>query len=147
MKIPGFENEPFEIEEFVPKGIFRKFGANSIWYISKDVVESIVYLRHWFNAPIILNNWHVGGEFQNRVFRQPDCPTGAFLSQHKFKDAADFNVNGLTSKQVCTRIIDAWPELRQHVKFTTMENMEYTRGWTHMDCRWHEGDDLLIVNP
>lgn len=157
MKIPGFENEPFVIEEFVPKEIFKKFGANSIWFMDYHVVKSIVYLRHWYGAPMTLNNWHTGGNYNSRVFRMPDDDSGASLSQHKCKCATDFNVKGLTGSQAGRKIIDNWDEISMNVIFTTIENPEMTRrklpdgswsnGWTHLDGRWTGLNDLLIVNP
>lgn len=147
MKIPGFEGAPFVIEEFVPKEIFNLYGPKSIWFINVGVVTSMVFLRNWFDASITINNWHLGGKFQNRAYRVPDSKTGAKFSQHKLAKAIDFNVTGLDSDEVSKRIIDNWADIHKNVSFTTIENPEFTKGWTHLDTRYTFSDKLLIVKP
>lgn len=147
MKIPGFEGAPFELQEFVPRETFNLYGVKSTWFINKNVVVSMVFLRNWFDASITINNWHTSGKFQQRGYRVPDSNVGAKFSQHKFGKAIDFNVAGLASDEVAKRIMDNWPELRQHVAFTTMEDPAFTKGWTHLDTRWNNSDTLLIVKP
>ena len=97
----------FDIREFVPKPIYDQYGANSIWFIDHRLIEGAEWLRAHFNAPIIINNWHTGGKFQERGFRVPTTTTGARLSQHKFGRAIDFNVQGMTSDQVAKDLIDS----------------------------------------
>lgn len=146
MKIPGFEGAPFVMQEFVPREIFNLYGVKSTWFISQGVITSMIFLRNWFDAAITINNWHNSGKFQNRGYRVPDSNVGARLSQHKFGKAVDFNVEGLTSDEVCKRIADNWDTLRTNVAFTTMEDPSFTKGWTHLDTRYTFSDKLLIVN-
>lgn len=147
MKIPGFEGALFSIEEFVPREIFNLYGVKSTWFINQGVVVSMIYLRKYFDAPITINNWHSGGNFQNRAYRVPNSPVGAKFSQHKLAKAIDFNVQGLTSDEVAKKIIDNWDEIRLNVAFTTLEDPAFTKGWTHLDTRYTFSDKLLIVKP
>jgi hypothetical protein len=147
MKIPGFELEPFTAQEFVPKAIFSSFGKNSIWFIDIRNVQAMVFLRHYFDAQIILNNWSYGGDLNHRVYRPPHIKPkgGGALSQHYKSIADDFNVKGLAPKQVAQRLIDDWETIRSNTFFTTIEDPEATPTWTHIDGRWTDQAELLIV--
>jgi len=125
-------SEHFDIEEFVPRGIFDQYGAKSIWYIDQQLIEGAEWLRSHFNAPITINNWHTGGKFQERGFRVPTTTTGARFSQHKFGRAIDFNVQGMTSDGVAKELIG----LAHTSHFTTIEDPKFTQGWTHLDLRY-----------
>lgn len=147
MKFPGFENEPFEIEEFVPPSIFNQFGIKSTWFIDIDVVRGMIYLRRYFNKPIIINTWKQGGKLQNRGFRLPSYPGGSKLSQHKFGKAVDFNVSGMTPAEVNKELIADQKLIMANTAFTTMEDVRFTPTWTHIDIRWTGKGELLVVEP
>lgn len=138
-------SDHFDIREFVPKVIYNKYGTKSIWFIDPRLIEGMELIRTFFNAQVTINNWHIGGNLQNRGFRMPDSKVGASLSQHKFGRAADFNVKGLASDEVYDQLLDNWKDFAPI--FTTMENKDFTRGWTHIDLRHTNQDDVLIVNP
>lgn len=136
----------FRVEEFVPSELFERFGESSLWFIDKRIVDIAEVIRQRFNKPVIINNWHSGGSFNNRGFRMPNCAIGGFLSQHKRGCAIDVNVEGVTPNEVYKDIVDNF-SLYSKVGLTTVENMEFTPGWTHCDCRMTKNDKLLIVNP
>lgn len=147
MKIPMFEKAPFIIEEFIPRNIFEMFAENSMWFIDIRNVEGMIFLRKYFDAPITLNNWHAGGNLQYRVFRPPYVKPkgGGTLSQHYRGIASDFNVKGLEPKEVGKRLIDDQKTIMENTFFTTIENPDHTPTWTHIDGRWHNSVELLIV--
>ena len=48
--------------------------------------------------PITVNDWHSGGRFLQRGFRN-DPDIGALLSQHRYGRAADFDIEGVTAAE------------------------------------------------
>lgn len=137
----------FHIEEFVPQGIFDQYGEKSVWFVDMRLIEGMEWLRSYFGAAIIINNWHQGGPFQNRGFRTPQTTVGRRLSQHRFGRACDFNVVGIKPQVVWARLQKDWDIVRQHTFFTTMEDIDDTPGWVHIDGRLHKSNELLIVKP
>jgi hypothetical protein len=139
----------FDLREFVPKAIWDEYGEKSTWFVDPRLIEGAEWLRSFFGEPIIINNWHTGGSFQNRGFRPPNTTVGARLSQHKFGRAIDFNVQGVTSDAVYDALSNpgAWSLVAQHTAFTTMESKYFAKTWCHIDLRQTRSNQLLIVNP
>lgn len=129
-------NDYFDLREFVSHAQWQAYGEGVIKFIDPRIVDGMTFLRQWFDAPIIINNWHTGGRFQERGLRALNTTTGARMSQHKFGRAVDFNVQGLTAHDVYVRIIDGWDKVRLFTEFTTIEDVADTPTWTHIDCRW-----------
>lgn len=139
-------SEHFDIREFVPQEIFNQFGEKSRWFVSERMVKFAEFLRDHFGKGITINNWHTGGKFHYRGLRTPQCTEGATNSQHRYMNAIDFNVAGMTSDEVFDHII-ANKELFMAQGLTTLEDKAMTKGWTHADMRWTGMSDLLIVKP
>lgn len=138
----------FDIREFVPKLIWDTYGERSAWFVDPRMIESMDWLRDFFGAPITVNNWHTGGRFQERGFRHPNTTTGGRLSQHRFGRACDFNVQGLTAQDVYYTILDYWDDVTVKTYFTTLEDINYTKTWTHIDIRSvADRSKPLIVKP
>ena len=140
-------SKDFYIDEFVPKSIYDAFGAKARWYINPTTVEIAQFVRDHFGKAVTINNWATGGQYQERGYRVPSTTNGAKYSQHKLGNAVDFSIAGMTSKQIYDYIM-AHEELFIQVGVTTMENVEYTKTWNHLDAR-NTGDEskILIVNP
>ena len=142
----GNLSKHFDIQEFVPKPIYELYGDKSRWFINPKVVDIAEFIRGEFMLPVIINNWHTGGTFQERGYRVPTTQTGARYSQHKFGNAIDINVKGIPSPELAEWIIAAFPTLKG-LGLTAIEHPEDTPTWTHLDVRWHLGGELLIVRP
>lgn len=136
----------FSIEEVVPKELYSKFGDKSIWFIQRETLLLADFIRDRFGKSMTINNWHEGGALNNRGFRMPDCATGGFLSQHKFGKAIDFNIEGLTPQEVYKDIMDH-SDMYMKAGATTVEDIAFTNGWTHIDRRWTGLNEILIVKP
>lgn len=136
----------FIIEEFVPKELFAQFGDKSIWFIDQRIIDIAETIRTRFNLPVIINNWHTGGQFNNRGFRMPDAAVGGKLSQHKFGRGIDINVQGKTAQEVYKDIVENF-SIYSKTGLTTVEDISFTAGWTHLDCRKTNQSTLLIVKP
>ena len=125
----------FRLEEFVPKGIYEKFGDNSIWFIDKRIVDIAQFFRDRYGLPITINDWHRGGARELSGLRYFDTSVGAGMSQHKFGRAVD--MKWLTS-------VMYMEDIREDIKanqaaflsqgLTTIESGTDT--WIHADCRW-----------
>jgi hypothetical protein len=139
-------SKSFDIREFVGPSIYRQYGESSTWFIQKQLVDVMQYIRDYFAAPVIINNWYKGGEFSERGFRLPDTPTGGKLSDHKRGMAADFNVKGMTAQAVNAAILAAEKDFLK-IGVTAMEDIESTPTWTHVSVRWTKLDKILIVKP
>jgi len=139
-------NKYFYLQEFVPKQIWTKYGEKSIWFVDERVITLALAYREFFDVPIIINNWHTGGEYMYRGYRPPRVNIGAEYSQHKFGRAFDCSTATLTATQMLERIKADWTYFKS-LGLTTIENPNFTPGWLHSDCRPKIQEELLIVNP
>lgn len=135
----------FKTQEFVPKTIYQQYGENSNWFVDPRLKKLANVTRKFFNKPVTINNWHNGGQYNERGFREPGTGTGASLSQHRFGRAMDFTVAGMTPVQVYNTIL-ANEKLFMDNGLTTMERIEDTPTWNHFDIRYTGLNKLLIVN-
>lgn len=140
-------SQNFTIQEFVPRSIFNKYGGNSAWFIDPRIVKLMQVMRDQAGVPITVNNWHTRGPLQNRGYRTPGSKVGAFYSQHKRGVAVDFNVQGMTSKEVFDWVMRE-SQLFISLGVTTIEDWNFTANWTHLDLRWRsEREGIVIVKP
>jgi len=139
-------SEHFLLQEFVPEELFQQFGSRATWFIDRRIVAIAELIWTRFAKPVTVNNWHIGGTFQNRGFRTPSTTVGAKLSQHRFGRAIDVNVSGKDPQEVYYDIIKTF-SIYQGAGVTTVEDVEFTSGWTHLDCRDTGSKQLLIVKP
>jgi hypothetical protein len=62
----------FKTHELVDKQTYEKFGEKSLMFFDIRILKFIDGLREYFNEPITINNWHVGGRYENRGLRSPN---------------------------------------------------------------------------
>lgn len=132
----------FSIHELVPENMFNYLGAERcMWLIDVRLWPLLDAFREYFKVPIIVNNWHTGGKFNESGWRGSDSKTGASLSQHRYGRAADLKFTGLTD----------YDEIREEVKknFALFEGLTTieadTPTWLHVDIRNTGSNELLIV--
>ncbi len=144
-------SDHFDIEEFVPPSLFKLFGARSVWYFDKELVQVAELIRECVgNTPVILNNWHRGGEYEYRGFRPRACTVGVSYSMHRLGKAIDVSSKLYTPRQIMARINTRKAEFLA-LGITTIENLDDTPTWVHLDRRpriegLHPKDDFLFVN-
>lgn len=139
-------NDYFEIQEFVPPQTFKRFGANSIWFINPKIVELATAYREFFKLPVVINNWNRGGQFSYRGYRPPRVNVGAEYSQHKLGNAFDCNIGSMTEKQMFDAVKENFSFFKEF-GLTTLEDYNFTDGWLHSDVRHTNLNELLIVKP
>lgn len=139
-------NDHFDVREFVPPQIWNKYGEKSIWFIDPKIIQIATFYREFFNVPIVINNWYIGGKFMYRGYRPPRVNIGSEFSQHKMGRAFDCHSPSITPQEMYKLILDN-PTKFQEAGLTTLENIIFTNTWLHSDCRPTNQDTILIVNP
>ena len=141
MRITGIQN--FELEELVDRPIFEQYGARSIMFLDRALVSCVDRLHDKVGA-LVVNNWHAGGTFHESGLRLFNTPTGAAMSQHKFGSALDLKPVHMTPAELFAYIQS---HRADYPEITTVEDVSITKTWLHVDGRWHDSGDLLIVRP
>lgn len=83
--LDGFKTN-FDVRELVPKVTYQKFGNLSIRFIQRSALQWLQFSRSFFDAPHIVNNWHVGGNLNLRGYRPPDAGFLRRLKRNGFGD-------------------------------------------------------------
>ena len=135
-------SQNFSLSEFIDRDTYKRFGDSSIWFIDQRIIHIAQLLRDRVDLPITIN----GGQYNWSGFRSPSCTLGAKLSQHRFGRAIDVKVKGMTPVEVGEEIEENF-EIYKKAGLTTIENVEHTKTWNHLDVRWTNQDKLKIVNP
>lgn len=134
----------FDIREFVPPSIWNKWGEKSIWFIRPEVISLHQFYRDYFGKSVRINNWHYGGKLSLRGFRPPSVTIGAKLSQHRFGNAGDCDIDGMSANEVRAAIMEK-PEKFMAAGLTTLESGAIAKTWVHSDLRQTNLDKILIV--
>ena len=133
----------FKTEELVDPDTFAAFGERSLMFLDIRVLKLIDAIRIYFNSPMTINNWHTGGGFKNRGFRNPKSTVGASYSQHRFGRAIDFDVRGKSAEQVRQIILK-----NQHIyPFTEITRMELGINWVHVDIAMTDQQNIFTFYP
>lgn len=138
-------SEHFDLREFVCPELYQQFEDSAIWFVDNRIINIAEYLRKVF-GPLTINNWHIEREYIDSGVRMFDCITGGKESQHKFGRAVDLKSSKYTSAEIFEYIKKNFTILSA-LGLTTVENIESTPTWNHVDCRNTNQKELLIVNP
>lgn len=130
-------------QEVVPPEVFKVFGERSFQFLDSRILWTIDAQRIYFNKPILVNNWHIGGAFMYRGFRPPACPVGATLGQHRFGRAIDYTVIGMPAEEVRAVILSQ----RRMDMNRYITAVELDTEWVHIDCRNTNSDQILTFTP
>lgn len=139
-------SEHFLLQEFCYPELYETFGENALWFIDQRIINIAEFLRTELNKPITINNYHFGGNYKESGLRAFNSYTGTKYSFHRFGKAIDIKVKDVSVKRVFEFIQGAWKQLSK-LGLTTVEDIEYTISWIHLDCRNTGSKELLIVKP
>ena len=133
----------FKPEELVPKDVFTALGSRSLILMDARILWTIDMVREYFGV-VIVNNWHKGGPFGQRGFRN-DSNTGAVYSQHRYGRGIDFDVVGKAAEEVRQFIISK----QDRKDFQYITAMEIGTTWVHIDCRNQARIDgkITLIKP
>ena len=120
----------FAVTELVPPEIYNVMGENSLLVLDDRILRIADAVRDYFDVPVTINNWRLGGPFSQRGFRTQQQAGGADHSAHYYGRAIDFDVQGMTADHVRAEIIAE----RNHGDFSLITGMEIGIEWVHLDC-------------
>ena len=140
---PAYTPRYFQLQEFLPPAIHADLAAsNALWkgwlLIDERILRTADALREKFGA-LTINNWHVGGEYQQRGLRVPGMSFFKPYSQHSFGRAID-----------CTSRTLSGEDMRRYVmanreQFPFITRMEQGVSWLHADCA--NAPPITLVSP
>jgi hypothetical protein len=136
----------FHLDEFVHPDYHNKFGANALWFIDHRIITVAQELRDDLGVPITINNYMTGGQYKSSGLRTQGSKIGAKYSQHKYGRAIDCKFGGMTIKEVYDFILHNQDKYFG-IGLSTIENIEHTPTWLHLDCRLTGLEEFKIVNP
>lgn len=130
----------FKAYELVPRKVYEDRGEKAIQLMDRELLVFIDKLRETLDRSITINNWKWGGPFQYRGLRTPDSDVYSQYSQHSFGKALDFDVKGMTAKQVRQWIID-----NRHLDWVKpIGFIEDGVNWVHVDTRPTDNFSLVV---
>lgn len=139
------EKKYFVPQELVDKQTFIKYKHDSWQFISTELLHTLLVLRELIGKPFYLNNWHIGGDFDERVLRTNLCDIVQdrttkkilYLSGHPLGMAADFTVKGMTADEVRSFISQNADKLPYKVRLEyKVLSTGKTITWVHIDVKW-----------
>ena len=133
----------FELRELVPPDVFKALGDQAWILIDPRIAWTLDAIRNKFGKAITVNNWHTGGPFSQRGFRNHD-DVGAVYSQHRYGNAVDFDIEGMTAEQ----FRDDLKKNPNDPAYQYITACELGTNWIHIDVRpaFH-GTGVLWVHP
>lgn len=154
IEYPIHNSKFFDVREWVDERTWGVLGPKAAWQIDPRIVRIADKVRELSGAGVMVNNWHYRArgakKFQSSGLRSKWDSTGAALSQHRRGCAADLKVTGMIPAQVFD-LIQVNKALFLELCLTTIENLNATPTWLHVDIRPRidamPEDDFLIVNP
>lgn len=140
----------FNLRELVDPAIYAARGNNCWQLLDPDILRAADWLRGIF-GPITVNNSYAGGRYSESGLRRWDTTVGSRYSQHKFGRALDLKFRTpVTPQQVYAHILANQADARAN-GITTVEDINFTPTWLHIDCRnWAESDvpgTVKVVRP
>ena len=135
----------FYLDEFVDPTTYGRFGANSRWFVDTRIVAGVQFMRDKM-GPLTINDWANGGRFRLSGLRPFETSIGSKWSQHKYKNGADIK-SAKYSPDELHEFLKANEDLYiQNQWVTTIEKLQFTPTWTHVDNRNTGLDKFLFVN-
>jgi len=132
----------FKITELVPKEIYEKYGEQAWQFIDSRLLKNLQFMREKLGRAILVNNYSKG--LENRCFDPKKAYGGSRegCSQHTMGRGVDGTVSGMTTEQVHTWIKEHYKEFPEPC--ITLENLEDTPTWFHMDVRYRDYDGSIL---
>ncbi|MFO0387607.1 MAG: hypothetical protein ACK505_12570 [Flavobacteriales bacterium] len=135
----------FYLDELIDPVTYAARGERSLQLMDMRIILALQYLREIIGKPITVNTWARRGNLSLRGYRPEGTRTGAKWSQHKFGRALDFNVDGMTTREVHAVIMQHERYFIERGWITTIEDARDSPTWVHIDCRYTGLDKILVV--
>lgn len=121
----------FDIQELVPPHIYEAMGDKAWELLDERSLITIDALRDHF-GPIIINDWHSGGNRKWSGLRTPASPYYSETSQHSYGRAFDCLFLQVSIEKVRQEVLRT-----RAVKFPYITGIELNVSWFHFDVRNH----------
>ena len=141
----------FDTQEVVCKHVYDKFGDDAWKFFDPRLLETLLFIREGIGEPIYVNNWQISGSLSQRGLRCCVCSLvktkadlkKVYMSSHIFGRGIDFDVKGMSPKDVKEWIVSHQDELPYPIRLELN-----TPTWTHLDvCEYAmKGDKITWVN-
>jgi hypothetical protein len=118
----------FAIWELVPPEIYDDMKDSAFILFDDRLLRAADCIRERFDKPMTVNNWKLGGPYQQRGFRTTQIGI-AKHSPHRYGRAIDFDISGLTADMVRKEILAN----QQHDDMVLISGMEMGTSWIHVD--------------
>lgn len=130
--------EYFSIKEWVCPHVYDKHREYAWQFLDKRLLETMLVIRERIGKPIVINNWAKGGQHTQRGLRTNISPLvkektaldKLYMSAHIQGMAVDFNVIGMTTKEVHNWLVENQIHLPHSIRIE-----ENTGNWIHLDVR------------
>ena len=125
----------FKTQELVGKQAYQLHGERAIKFLDEKLLSCLNIVREGLNKTITVNNWHIGGRFEQRglrdntqsIVRNKTAKGKLYLSAHVLGKAVDFDVKGMTAQEVRQWIVD------NHELFPCKVRLEDGVNCVHLD--------------
>lgn len=134
----------FVPQEFVPPDVFSLLGDQCVKLIDPRILLIAGQLRTDY-GPIVVNNWHAGGQFRYRGFRPLNCREGAPKSQHRLGTALDCHSPRIAVEQLRREVIAK--ARTNHPVYSLIGAIEDGVNWLHFDVRPRIDGRLMVFTP
>ena len=133
----------FDIREFVPPAVWKRFGENSIWFVDPWCYEFAQYMKDFlsgeYNEEVVIeiNSWHYGGNRRWSCLR---------TYQYAIDFKARFKISGkeIPSDDIRDLILKN-KAIMMAKGLTTIEGSRWAKTWVHADNRPTGLNEILIV--
>ncbi|EGV52881.1 hypothetical protein [Candidatus Endoriftia persephone] len=130
----------FHLAELVPPAIYTRFGEQRAWnFVNRRAYKNLIKLRKYLGKPLIINNYHCGGEREWSGFRTPESPYFSATSQHAIANAYDIICVGLTPQEMQAVIQEKYQRFN-------IGGLEIAPSWTHIDWRFNPDQELTVFH-
>jgi len=122
----------FKMYELVDEKVYNLHGEASERFFDTRLLETIDKIREELKKPITINTWKHGGGFSQRGLRHNmsqivKSKNRIYLSGHVLGKAVDFDVEGMTAKEV-----REWIILNDNILPYGIR-LEKNVNWVHLD--------------
>lgn len=147
----SYEMRHFQEYEWLPPNIFKTYSLQDRTYlvggirktfwqiIDPRIAQTADQMREFFQATITINNWHDGGAYTERGFRDVNS-IGAPHSMHKIGCAFDGDIKGMSAHDVREQLLNhaaLFPYLTRLEKWASAEDQKAGKEikWVHCDIK------------
>lgn len=138
----NYRTKHFILQELVPQTVYQALGDRAWQLLDGRQLVTIDALRSAL-GPVVINNWHIGGNFDESGFRGSYSRTGALYSQHRYGRANDCKLE-IHPKEAFDFIIRHQSDFPY---ITAIEDTDKTPTWLHIDCRNSDWEGIRVIQP